>query len=168
MKSTLISKYRTQLEESSDQMILIPSGFEDEFWDWFENKSKIFDLRRVRKRLRKTNIPILDNFCYKNTYRIAKGFVKRLYYYEGFSYTEQKGCVKHAFNVCKYFKVNDYTLIEKLDDKQDYYIGVKIRLAFAKKIYKEIGEGKFTQYSLLVPYFMYLKGLDDYLQYTEL
>ncbi len=123
----------------------------------------------MRTKLRVTTIPIIENnFCYKNTYRISKGFVKRLYYFEGFGYSKQNEfCLRHAFNVCKNGKVNDYSLINRLNDNQDYYIGAKIPLGFARKVYKEHGDYKFVQDSLLVPYFMYINGLDDYLQYTE-
>lgn len=136
MKHDLIALYKTQLKSFDDQKIEIPSGYEDEFWDWFENKSIMFDSKSVRKNLRDTSIPIVaDNFCYKNTYRIAKGFIKRLYYFEGFSYSKRKDSyARHAFNVCKNGKVNNYSLKDKPDDKQDYYVGVKIPLSFARKI----------------------------------
>jgi hypothetical protein len=169
MKQELITSYKTQLKSSGDQKLVIPSGYDDRFWEWFTNNSKLFDLKTVRTKLRDTTIPIIDNnFCYKNTYRIAKGFVKRLYYFEGFGYTKQSDfCLRHAFNVCKNGKVNDYSLRNNTNNAQDYYIGVKIPLSFARKVYKEHGDHKYAQDSLLVPYFMHLNGLNDYLQYTE-
>jgi hypothetical protein len=169
MKHELILKYKNQLKSFDDQKVIIPMGFEDKFWEWFENKSKMFELKKVRKKLRATNIPIVENnFCFKNTYRIAKGFIKRLFYYEGFSYSNRtESATKHAFNVCKNGKVNDYSLKDKPNEKQDYYIGVKIPLSFARKIYKEKGDYKFAQDSLLVAYFMYINGIKGYMQYTE-
>lgn len=169
MKQKLITSYKTQLKSSGDQKLAIPSGYEDRFWEWFINNSILFDTKRVRTKLRVTTIPIIENnFCYKNTYRISKGFVKRLYYFEGFAYSKQNDfCLRHAFNVCKNGKVNDYSIMNRPNDHQDYYIGVKIPLSFARKVYKEHGDYKFSQDSLLVPYFMYINGLDDYIHYTE-
>jgi hypothetical protein len=167
MKHDLILKYKNQLKSLSDKSLLIPEGYENKFWDWFEQKSKVFNTKKNRNHLRSTSIPIVDNFCYKNTYRIAKGFIKRFFYFEGFSYSEQKKlCLRHAFNVCKNGKVNDYSLQDKSIDKYDFYIGVKIPLGFARKVYFEHGDYIFTQDSLLVAYFMYLNGFDNYLEYT--
>lgn len=168
MKHDLILNYKNQLQSSSDQKLDFPSRYEDRFWEWFNKKSIIFDSKKIRKNLRETSIPISDNFCFKNTYRISKGFVKRLFYFEGFSYnTNSEFALKHAFNVCKHGKVNDYSLKDKHEDKQDFYVGVKIPLSFARKVYQEKGDYKFTQYSLLVAYFMYLNGMENYLSYTE-
>lgn len=128
----------------------------------------MFDSKRVKKKLRVTNIPITsNNFCYKNTYRIAKGFIKRLHYFEGFAYSKRHDFyLRHAFNVCKNGKVNDYS-INDANNTQDIYIGVKIPLSFARKVYREHGDYRYAQDSLLVPYFMYLNEIEDYLQYTE-
>ena len=168
MKHNLIIKYKIQLESSSGQILYIPPGFEDRFWDWFDKKSYMFDSKNIRKNLRKTSIPIANNFCFKNSYRIAKGFIKRLFYFEGFSYSASTDfALKHAFNVCKHGKVNDYSLNNKHDEKQDVYIGVKIPLTFARKVYQEHGDYTHAQDSLLVPYFMYQLGLENYLDYTS-
>jgi hypothetical protein len=167
MKDTLISAFITQLQTLGTQEMVIPEGYEDRFWEWFRTKSRIFSIRRVRKSLRATSIPIRDNFCYKNTYRIAKGFKKRLFYYEGFAFSQQHDLyLKHAFNVCKWFRVSDYSPNERHNILFDYYVGVRIPLGFARRIYSEHGDYLNVQDSLLVPYFMSLNGLNGYLDYT--
>jgi len=170
VKRDLISKYKHQLKSSSDQSLNIPSEYEDDFWKWFEGKSRIYYGKQIRKTLRGTTIPIKpENFCFKNCFRIAKGFVKRLFYFEGFSYRKNDStCLRHAFNVCKNDRVSDYSLSDKPESKQDFYVGVKIPLTFARKIYALIGDAKFTQYSLLVPYYLYNKGIEYFNEYAEL
>jgi hypothetical protein len=168
MKNELISSYIKYLRSYSDQDILIPDGFEDRFWEWFGEKSRIFSSRELRANLKETDIPIEDNFCFKNTYRVAKGFTKRFYYYEGFSFAKQGNeFLRHAFNVCGKYKVNDYSLRNKPNKKYDYYVGVKIPLWFARKVYLEHGDYLNAQDSLLVPYFMFLSGMNNYLKYTS-
>lgn len=137
MKQELITKFKAQLSSMSDQHIDIHSGHENDFWNWFEKRSRIYNINRVRKNMYKTSIPILENnFCFKNSYRIAKGFVKRLFYYEGFTYHKNTdNCIRHAFNVCRQDTVFDYSLHGKPESKQDFYVGVKIPLSFARKIY---------------------------------
>jgi|WetSurMetagenome_2_1015567.scaffolds.fasta_scaffold02589_4 hypothetical protein len=166
MKNDLISSYRIQLESSGIQKLEIPEGHTEEFWSWFKKKSCFYDSKSFRKKLRKTDIPIENNLCFKNSYRIAKGFVKRLYYFEGFVYSKNDDAVKHAFNVCKHQKVNDYTLMNKEDFNQQYYVGVKIPLTFARSIYLKNDDFKYSQESLLVPFFMYKMNIDNFLNYT--
>lgn len=163
-KKELILKYRTQLNSFSDQELIIPELHEYGFWEWFEKRSRIYNYKRIRKNLYMTSIPIVgNNFCFKNSFRIAKGFVKRLYYFEGFTYdSSTENCIRHAFNVCKHDTVLDYSLNGKPESTQDFYIGVKIPLNFAKKIYHLKGDAKYTQYSLLVPYFMFSNGIENF------
>lgn len=170
MKQELIAKYKAQLSTMSDQQLDIPVGSETDFWNWFERKSRIYNSKRIRKNLYITTIPIVENnFCYKNCYRIAKGFVKRLFYFEGFAYhIHTENCLRHAFNVCKHDTVFDYSLNDKPESKQDFYIGIKVPLSFARMIYAKGGDYKFTQYSLLVPYFLYSIGHKDFFQYRSL
>jgi hypothetical protein len=168
MKNELILSYQQQLKNLGTQSLEIPDGYVAEFWKWFNEHSFFFDSTSFRKKLRKTDIPIENNFCFKNSYRIAKGFVKRLHYFEGFVYSKFNEAVKHAFNVCNSQKVNDYSLINETDFNQQYYVGVKIPLTFARKIYHEKGDFKYSQESLLVSYFMYKKNIEGYLNYTTL
>lgn len=169
MKEKLILSYRQQLASTGVQKLDIPDGYIEEFWIWFRDNSFIYDSKSFRKKMRSTDIPIEENnFCFKNSYRIAKGFVKRLYYFEGFAYSKFNDAVKHAFNVCKNQKVNDYSLMNKEGFNQSFYVGVKIPLSFARKIYHKKGDFKYSQESLLVAYFMYKNKLKDYLNYTAL
>lgn len=167
-KKALILKYKSQLESMGDQQLILPEKYEDDFWDWFIRKSKLFSHKKISHVLRETDVPLKKSFCFKNTYRIAKAFVKRLFYFEGFAYSKNEDfCLKHAFNVTKRCKVNDYSINDNQQDKYNYYIGVKINLSFAKKIYKENGDHKNTQYSLLVAYFMYSNFIDNYSKYID-
>jgi hypothetical protein len=170
VKRDLILKYISRLKSSSEQSLNIPSEHEDDFWKWFEGKSRIYYGKQIRKTLRGTTIHIKpNNFCFKNSFRIAKGFVKRLFYFEGFSYNgNDSNFIRHAFNVCKNDRVSDYSLSDKPESKQDFYVGVKIPLTFVRMIYALKGDAKFTQYSLLVPYYLYTKGIVYYTEYAPL
>ncbi len=168
MKEELIAKYKTQINSIGDQKLDIPAGRETDFWDWFERKSRIYNYKKIRNKLYVTNIPILENFCFKNSFRIAQGFVKRLFYFEGFTYhSRTDNCIRHAFNVCENDTVFDYTLFENPENRQDYYIGIRIPLNFAREIYKLKTEGSYSQYPLLVAYFMMVYKIDGYIQYTS-
>lgn len=169
MKTELIEKYKFQLKTSSDQELKMPDACGASFWEWFEAKSRFYTSEKIRKQLLETSIPIQDNFCFKNTYRISKAFVKRLYFSEGFSYKKNTDtCLRHAFNVCKNDRVVDYSLLSKTTNWQDVYIGVMIPLSFARMIYFKKEDYKHSQYSLLVPYYLYKTENSDYLQYAEL
>lgn len=169
MKQEIITKYKRQLGSMSDQQLDIPNEFEKEYWDWFEIKSRIYNSKRIRKNLYSTTIPIVENnFCYKNSYRIAKGFLLRMFYFEGFLYQKNADhCVRHAFNVCKHDTVFDYSMRNKPINKNDIYVGVKIPLTFARKIYMLGGDYKYTQFSLLVPYFLFSIGNENFFQYSS-
>jgi len=166
----MIAKYMRQLKIMGDQHLDIPSGYEMVFWDWFKIKSRIYNSNCIRRNLYLTSIPIVENnFCFKNSYRVSKGFLKRLFYFEGFLYQKNAdNCVRHSFNVCKHDSVFDYSMRNKQVNMNDIYVGVKIPLTFARKIHKMGGDYKYIQYSLLVPYFLFSIGYEDYFQYASL
>jgi len=177
-KEQYIDSYRNYLVSSGQDGLEIPDDYIDEFWDWFKLRAKFFQKERIYKNIVNTAIPIETNSCFKNTYRIAKGFKKNLFYFEGFAYREMDSSfIKHAFNVSKRFKVNDFTL-NKLHGKEEdeeenineiysIYIGVKIPLNFIQEIYRS-RDYKYAQYTCLVPRFMYENNIPNYISYSEL
>jgi len=151
-KERLISGYKRYLETTDEQRLDVPNGYENQFWEWFIRKSYLFNKNKIRKKLQITNITIRENnFCFKNTFRISKGFIKKLAYFEGLAYSGNAvpEYLKHAFNVSKSGKVSDYSLEFRADNQYDYYVGVKIPLSFAREVYLELGDYEYSQYSLL-------------------
>ena len=76
-------------------------------------------------------------------------------------------------NVCKHFKVNDYSFNKlyqndiNVNEYYSIYIGVKIPFNFIREIYKN-RDDKFTQYTCLVPRFMFENDISDYISYSVL
>ncbi|MFZ4456930.1 MAG: hypothetical protein ACOYOT_11990 [Bacteroidales bacterium] len=169
MKQRAILKYKTQLTNYSDQNLLIPLGHEEEFWEWFNMKSRLFDNSKINLSLRNIKLSeINEGYCFKNSYRIANAYCKNQFYYEGFCFLHQDdSCIKHAFNVGKRGRVNDYTVGIEKKSKYDYYVGVKIPLSFVRRFYKSDKKNSCSQYALLVSYFLYSNKIDNYMNYLE-
>jgi hypothetical protein len=48
MKEELISSYFSQLQYSSAKEMLIPTGYEAKFWQWFQSKSRVFNSKKIK------------------------------------------------------------------------------------------------------------------------
>ena len=163
-----IDKYRNYLKSTSEQELNVPEEYKNEFWNWFKIKAKLSNGNKIIRILPDPQIRISKSACYNNTFRISKAFVKRYIYFEGFAFSKNpEEFLVHAFNTNKYRKVYDFTLGNNTL-QYDIYIGVKIPLAFIRKIYLHFGLFEFSQYSVLVPFFLYKMNYENYLEYAIL
>ncbi len=163
-----IDKFRNYLKGTSEQKLNVPEEYKDEFWNWFKIKAKLFSGRKIIRSLPDPRIRISKSACYNNTFRISRAFVKRYIYFEGFAFSKNpEEFLVHAFNTNKCRKVYDFTL-ENNTLQYDIYIGVKIPLAFIRKVYKHYELKKFSQYTVLVPFFLFKKGYQEYFEYAKL
>lgn len=165
--------YKNYLNTSSEDNLQIPTEYILDFWTWFESNARLFNGTKIKNNLNPTVINIITNMCFRNSYRISIAFVKRYFLYEGFAFRNMdKSYIKHSFNVNKWGKVADFTLLKNNNSNLNYeiYVGVKIPLSFARMFYKK-NNGKtdnFTQYSLLVAYFLYRKNDNRFLEYLKI
>jgi hypothetical protein len=167
--SDYIARYRTYLEGTSEQELLIPEEFSKNFWNWFNQKAILFEGRKVIGNPPDPKIDTQPIHCFINTFRCGRAFVKRYIYFEGFTYSSSTDeYVRHAFNTNKGRKVYDFTLKGEAKTKYDKYVGVKIPLAFVWKIYKHYGYFINAQYSMLVSFFLFKSGFQNYQEYANL
>jgi hypothetical protein len=172
-KKAIINRFREYLKSTVSENLKIPTELESEFWEWFERKAKYYSLERIKKKLRPVNIELHGSFCFKNSFKIAKAFNKRYFYYEGFAYRKMDyDFCRHAFNVCKWGKIIDYSWNNKKYDDENLryseYVGVKIPLSFIRRLYKVKPKGVNNQYPALVSYFLYQKGDKDFAEFAEI
>jgi hypothetical protein len=172
-ENELLNNYRTYLNSTFEEDFNIPEDYVDSFWIWFLEKGRLFQSNRIKKFLRNPLIEIFTNACYKNSYRLLKAFRKNLSYYEGFAVDPTNNIfLRHAFNVNKFCKVCDYSLRQleiqyEIPNYQIYY-GVKIPESFVRKVYQSLGEARYTQYSVLVAYFLFKNNYSEYLKCTNI
>lgn len=171
-ENELLDNFRSYLRTVMEEEYSIPEGFEDLFWEWFLEKGKLFQSNMIKRNPRPPLIEIFTSACYKNSYRLMKAFKKNLSFYEGFALEPNNNdFIRHAFNVNKSGKICDYTFRDlemqyEIPNYQIYY-GVKIPDTFVRRVYYTLGDARYTQYSVLVPYFLFKNDYPRYLNYTN-